>query len=117
MVDFPNVFVKEIKDKNRTNTDKAEAHKALSQAYKGVCDKDGNLKVNPGFIIQKLDVGKYKITHNIGYEHLSLSVSLLEGPGTAQASTHDSKYFIVETSENGKPTDKGFSFTLIKAVS
>ena len=88
----------------------------VNAALKGVVKKDGSWHINPGFIIEKPQIGVYKIYHNLGYKNTSLSVTILVSPGTINVLEHAPTYFIVETSIDKVPTDLDFAFTLIKVI-
>lgn len=86
-------------------------------SYKGVVDKDGNWLVDPGFKCEKLEVGKYRVTHTFGYTTTSLSVTLLRPPGTLHILENHPEWFVIETLIDKVPTDKEFAFTLTMVIS
>lgn len=91
---------------------------AIELNYKGVTHRDGSWRIDPGgWKIEKLNIGEYKITHSLGYDNTSLSVSLLVQPGSFTVKEHTPMYFVVETTLDQKPTDLDFSFTLSKVIS
>lgn len=102
---FPHVFAKHANSNNE---------KALSS--RGVLGKDGKWIVDCGFLVDKLDIGTYRITHGWGYQNTSLNVSILESPGTAKILEHHTNYFVVQTLVDKVPTDKEFVFVLVKVI-
>lgn len=98
----------------------------LREAYKGVVTKEGQwardkfnniLSPGPDWKIEKQDIGKYKISHSIGYKNTSLSVSLLQSPGSFNILEHHPEYFVIESTLDKIPTDMPFAFSLIKVIS
>ena len=86
-------------------------------AFRGVTHRDGTWRINPNeWKIEKLGIGEYKIIHNLGYENLSLSISLLVQPGSFLVKEHTPTYFVVETVLDTIPTDLDFSFTLARVI-
>lgn len=91
---------------------------ALHQiALKGVVAKEGKFLIDPGgFVIEHKNPGEYKIIHNLGYTNVSLSPSIVEGPGTLVIKEHHPMYFVVEISIGQIPTNKDWCFTLMKTI-
>lgn len=86
-------------------------------ALKGVVSKEGKWLVDPGgFVIEHKNPGEYKIIHNLGYTNVSLSPSILEGPGTLVIKEHHPKHFVINLSLDGQPIDKDWCFTLMRTL-
>lgn len=120
-MEFPHVIVVEnLEDKGRINlaTNKELVKNIEQQAARGVVTKEGTWAISPGpWEVQKLSQGSYKVTHNWGYFNVSLSLTLLQQPGTIKATENHPTYFTVETYLEGELTDMPFAFTLVKVIS
>jgi len=128
-LEFPKVLVVEdLQEKGMKNlqTNAELVKKITSEAFQGVVDKDGKwgvtttgqvLSPGGGWAISKLDVGLYKVTHAQGYYNISLSVSVLQSPGSIETKENHPEYFVIQTSINGTPYDMPFAFTLIRVIS
>lgn len=120
-MEFPNlVVVENLQDKGRANlANHQELVKQITdQAARGVVTKEGTWAQSPGpWEIQKIDQGSYKIIHNWGYFNISLSVTLIQSPGSIKVIENHPTYFVVETYLDAKLTDMPFAFTLIKVIS
>lgn len=128
-VEFPNVLVVEgLQPKGAANL--ASNHKLvqqiMSEAFKGVVDKDGKwgmtsggeiLSPGPHWTIEKLETGKYKVTHAQGYLNVALSVTVFQNPGTINVLENHPLYFTVQTSIEGVNYDMPWAFTLVKVIS
>lgn len=126
--EFPHVIsIEQLKDNGRSNlaTNKKLVEKILSEAYRGVVTKEGewakdtrNNVLSPGpWQAEKQETGKYKIVHSLGHKNTSLSVSLLQSPGSFKIMEHHPMYFTLETYLDSKLTDMPFMFTLIRVIS
>jgi len=96
---------------------RAMVDKVNDASYKGAVSHDGKWLINSGFLLDKLDIGKYKITHGLGYKNTCLSVSILEPPGTINILENHTHYFVVETLVDRVSTDRDFSFCLTVVIS
>ena len=118
-MEFPRIISVEIPSRAENPfkaIDQSIAGKVHNAAAKGVVRKDGTWTVDPGFKLEKLDIGKYKVTHNWGRKNTSINVTLVEFPGSIFVSDHNPMFFIVETLVDKVPTDKEFAFTLVMVV-
>lgn len=120
---FPNVLSvehKSLPDKKSSVSvpQIAQISKAIFNiALKGVVSKEGKWLIDPGgFVIEHKDLGEYKIIHNLGYTNVSLSPSILEGPGTLVIKEHHPMYFVIEISLDKQPIDKDWCFTLMRTL-
>lgn len=117
---FPNVVSfehKPITDKKPSVSVPNIAKAVFNIALKGVVSKEGKWLIDPGgFVIEHKNPGVYKIIHNLGYTNVSLSPSILEGPGTLIVKEHHPKYFVIELSLDGQPIDKDWCFTLMRTL-
>jgi len=128
-LEFPNLLVVEnLLEKGRKNlrANPELVKKVQSEAFQGVVDKNGEwgvttqgqiLSPGGGWAISKLGIGVYKVTHVQGYYNISLSVSILQSPGTVEVLENHPDYFTVKTSIEGTPYDMPFAFTLIRVIS
>ena len=122
LMNFSNVITVELpKDQKVTpfvNVDPRVIQQVLDLSFRGVTHRDGSWRINPqDWKIEKPSIGVYKITHNLGYDNCSLSVSLLVSPGSFTIKEHTPTYFIVETLLDKIPTDLDFSFSLSRVIS
>lgn len=120
--DFPHVIVVEnLSEKGRANltSNPKLAAQVASLASTGEVHKDGKWVKSPSgeWPIQKLSIGKYKITHNWGYYNTSLSVQIGMSRGTVKMIENAPSYFVVETYVDSVLTDAPFVFTLTKVIS
>ena len=123
MMSFPSVITVELPENKKVSPFAGPlpptlVKKVVELAYRGVTHRDGSWRVNPAeWKIHKIEVGNYKIIHNLGYDNTSLSVSLLVQPGSFRVLEHTPTYFTVETTLDRVPTDLDFSFSLTKVIS
>lgn len=121
-MNFPDVITVELpKDKLVAPfaglIDQKIIKEVLSLTYRGVTHRDGSWRINPGeWKVEKLGIGKYKVTHNLGYTNTSLGISLLVQPGTFKVIEHGLISFTIETLLDRVPTDLDFSFTLTRVI-
>ncbi len=120
-LDFPKVMSfevpKDVKGVPFAGVTTEIVQRVHESSYRGIVSKEGVWIVNPGFTLEKKDIGKYKIIHNIGYNSSSLSLSSLEPIGVVRALEHHPQWFVVETLIDNVPADKAFSFTLTMVIS
>lgn len=107
---FPHVFSAHVKE------DGKEVDTIDNISIRGVLGADGKWLISCGFLADKLDVGKYRVSHGWGYENTSISITILIPPGTIEILEHHPNYFVVQTKENGEPKDKDFAFTMVKVI-
>lgn len=79
-------------------------------------DKDGFIHQPPGFTIQHITIGHYQVTHGLGYNGLTLSVSLFQSPGSFTILENNPTYFVIVTNVNGVDTDMPFMFSVSKTL-
>jgi hypothetical protein len=121
--EFPHVIVVEsLSEQGRANLagNPKLAAQVANLAATGEVHKEGKTWVkNPGgeWPIEKLSIGKYRVTHNWGYFNLSLSVQIAMSRGTVKILENAPLYFVVETYVDGALTDAPFVFTLTKVIS
>jgi len=71
----------------------------------------------PAYQLEKLGVGVYKVTHNLGTDGLCLSIGPLQPICSLLIRENHTHYFVVEVSVDGVPTDMGFVYTLARVIS
>lgn len=124
---FPHVISFEHRPKQKENTisvqQVADAIHEISLdaiheiSLKGVVSKDGKFLFDPGGMnIEHSSIGVYKITHNLGYTNTSISVSIMEPPGSLLLKEHHPNYFIVEAYLDAQLTDMDWCFTLMRTL-
>ena len=93
-------------------------NKILSENFKGTV-KDNQLVdiVHPLWVLQKLGEGHYKIIHNLGLTNISLSISLLEQPGSFELKEHSPTCFQVVTMLDKTSKDLDFMFSITRVIS
>lgn len=90
----------------------------LNMALKGAVNKDGvwTIKPAPGWLVEKLSLGVYKVHHNIGHASTTLSITLDTSPGSFEVLEHHKDYFIIAVKVDREPTDVGFIFSLSPVI-
>lgn len=121
--DFPKIILVELpKDKLVTPFGKKITPKTLQtildNTMRGIVNKDGTWRQKPDetWKISREGEGLYMVVHTLGYKNTSLSISLLEQPGSFKVIEHSPTLFVVETTLNQKRKDFDFSFSLIRAI-
>jgi len=125
--EFPNVMsINKLSEEGRAKlaTNVPLVRQALNLSYNGVVTEKGEWAVDtkgkilfPGAWKVTKYKNTYKVEHNLGYTDTSLSVSLLQSPGSFKILEHHPRYFVIETILNGKLTDMAFMFTLNRIIS
>lgn len=92
-------------------------NKILDENFKGTV-RDNTLieSTSPLWKLEKLGDGLYKVIHNIGYASLTLSVTLLEQPGSFEIKEHSPVSFTLQTVLDGVPTDLDFMFSITRVI-
>lgn len=87
--------------------------------FRGVVSKDGTWLIEPaaGWTVERLDVGKYKVSHTLGWNSITLSVNLLVQPGHIQIIEHHPLYCIVLCGIDQVPTDLAWSLVIARVLS
>ena len=123
VMSFPKLIVVELPKEKKVTPfagliPEKTIQKVLELNHNGVVHREKDFRINPGeWKTEKLGVGVYKIVHNLGYDNLCLSISLLVQPGSFKITENTPTYFAVETSLDQVPTDLDFSFSLAKVIS
>jgi hypothetical protein len=123
-IDFPKIIAVELpkdvsSDPFSGTIDPELVSKALSLNFNGVVSDVGLWLQEPaaGWGIQKTDIGKYVVTHGLGYTNTSLSVYAIKDDANAEVLEHGLTSFTVQTTVNNQPTDSPWLFTLARVIS
>ena len=93
-------------------------NKILNQNFKGTVKNNSLIEsTSPLFVIEKLNIGLYKIIHNIGYENLTLSIALLAQPGSFEIKEHSPVSFTIQTVLDKVNKDLDFMFSITRVIS
>ena len=86
--------------------------------FNGAVDSNGKFISSPGsgWVANRIGEGEYAITHPLGTPDCSLSLSLINQPGSYKLVSMDHTMFVINTTLDGLPKDSSFIFSMTRVA-